>query len=286
MTVAMSLHAASSLTAATAAAVAPAAADPPRRCAGCGYDLRGLEQLRCPECGLAFDPNRLPRADIPWLKRGDLLTDADATGGNALLAYWRTVWLVLVRPRKLGEMVWQDVEVDAADTARFRWITIGVALGSTLATMLPVLAPLSPAVLVALLLLAAPIVAFFWMATGRFDVIQFVAPWFAQEMRYRRLHDLTCAGLALAPIVPIYLLLGLIMGWPPYYVAPRVIALIALVIFAWWYGSLRYQMHGGRCLGGDALLHALIVPCAWFMIATVIVIFALGIVGLVLGLLR
>jgi hypothetical protein len=276
-----------SLDAVTSSIVAvPDAAAPPRRCAGCGYDLRGLEQLRCPECGLAFDPNHLPRADVPWLKRGDIITDANATGGNALLAYWRTVWLVLARPRALGEMVWQDVDVDAAETARFRWVTIGIALGSTLATMLPILAPVRPVVLVALMLLAAPIAVFFWMATGRFDVIQFIAPWFAQEMRYRRLHDLSCAGLALAPVVPMYLLLGLIMGWPAHYVAPRVLALAGVVIFAWWYGSLRYQIHGGRCRTGDAVLHALLMPCAWFMIAAVIVIFALGIVGLVLGLLR
>jgi hypothetical protein len=258
----------------------------PRRCAACGYDLRGLEQLRCPECGLPFDPNRLPRADVPWLKRGDLLTDANATGGNAFVAYWRTVWLVLARPRKFGEMVWQDVEVDAAETARFRWITIGIAVGSVLATMLPLVAPLSPAVIVTLLLLSAPIVAFFWMATGRFDIIQFVATWFAQEQRYRRLHDLSCAGLALAPVVPMFLLLGLIMGWGEKYVALRALALVWLVIGAWWYGSLRYQMHGGRCRTGDAVLHALLMPFAWFMIAAVITIFALGIMGLVLGLLR
>jgi hypothetical protein len=26
------------------------------RCLGCGYDLRGLPENRCPECGLPFDP--------------------------------------------------------------------------------------------------------------------------------------------------------------------------------------------------------------------------------------
>ena len=281
-----------SLDAAHVASLSPlpagaAVAAPSRRCAACGYDLRGLEQFRCPECGLEFDPSRLPRADIPWLKRGDILTDANATGGvNPLFAYWRTVWLVLARPRRLGEMVWQDVDVDAAETARFRWVTIGIALGSTLATMLPVFAPVRPVIVLALFLLAAPIAAFFWMATGRFDVIQFVAPWFAQEMRYRRLHDLSCAGLALAPVVPIFVVLGLILHWPAHYVVPRAIGLAAAVVFAWWYGSLRYQIHGGRCRTGDAILHALLMPCAWFMIAAVIVIFALGIVGLVLGLLR
>ena len=205
---------------------ADAAAPPTRRCVNCGYDLRGLEQLRCPECGLAFDPKYLPPADIPWLKRGQRLRDVDAAaaaaaaGGNAFIAYWRTVWLILVRPRKFGAMVWQEVDVDAVETTRFRWITIGIAVGSVLATLLPAIAPLSIAVMLTLLLVSAPIVAFFWMATGRFDIIQFVAAFFAQEMRFRRLHDMSCAGLALAPIVPLFLLLGLIMGWPGSYIGP------------------------------------------------------------------
>ena len=257
-----------------------------RRCTGCGYDLRGLEELRCPECGLAFDPTFLPPANIPWLKRGDAPDHADATGGNAFVAYWRTVWLVLVRPKAFGEMVWQDVEVDPAETTRFRWVTIGIAVGSLLATILPMLAPLSPAALIALVVLSAPIVAFFWMATGRFDIIQFSAWRFADEARYRRLHDLSSAGLALAPIVPMFLLLGVIMNWPAHYVGPRAFALCWVVVLAWWYGSLRYQIHGGRCRTGDAILHALLLPFAWFMIAGVIAIFALGIMGLVVGALR
>jgi hypothetical protein len=286
----MSLHVTSPFSrdrAGTPAAAATAVDAPPdRRCAGCGYDLRGLEQLRCPECGLAFDPDYFPPADIPWLKRGDALVNANATGGNALVAYWRTVWLVLCRPKKFGQMVWQDVEVDAAETLRFRWVTIGIAVGSLLATMLPMIAPLSVGKMITMTILAAPIVAFFWMATGRFDIIQFIAARFAQEMRYRRLHDLSCAGLALAPIVPMFLLLGLIMGWPAHYVGPRAMGLCCLVVFAWWYGSLHYQIHGGRCRAGDAILHAVLMPFAWFMIALVIAIFGLGIVGLVLGLVR
>lgn len=36
-------------------------------CANCGYDLRGLIEHRCPECGQAFDPtNSWPRRWINW----------------------------------------------------------------------------------------------------------------------------------------------------------------------------------------------------------------------------
>lgn len=32
------------------------------RCPACDYDLRGLPERRCPECGCAFDPDALRRA--------------------------------------------------------------------------------------------------------------------------------------------------------------------------------------------------------------------------------
>ncbi len=40
-------------------------------CPACGYNLRGANQLACPECGKAFDPtillNRRARFDAAWL---------------------------------------------------------------------------------------------------------------------------------------------------------------------------------------------------------------------------
>lgn len=32
-------------------------------CIACGYDLRGLTEPRCPECGTAFDPRLLTKSD-------------------------------------------------------------------------------------------------------------------------------------------------------------------------------------------------------------------------------
>lgn len=191
-----------------------------------------------------------------------------------------------MRPRRFGQIVWQDVEVDAAATMRFRWVTIGITVGSLLAAMLPLLGAATPAAIVAVAMLAPPLIAFFAMATSPFNLIPFVSWRYLDEMRYRRLHDLTCAGLALSPIVPMSLLLGVMLDWPLRFVAPRAVALCGVVLIAWWYGSLRYQIHGGRCRSGDAIVHALVLPFAWLMIAIVILIFGLGISGIVLGLLK
>jgi hypothetical protein len=267
---------------ATSAAMSDAG--PLRRCAACEYDLRGLTQNRCPECGLEFDPNYLPPADVPWVRRADAATrHRCADGGNAFVAYWRTVALVLLRPRKFGETVWQDVEVAPSETTRFRWITIGIATGSTLAAMLPGFGPGSA---IALPLLAVPVTLFFWMATARVIFIQFRADRFADEMRFRRLHDLTCAGLALAPLVPSAVVIGFVFGWPAERIALATFISIWLAMGAWWLGSLQYQIHGGRCTRGDMVLHGMMLPIAWMMIAAVILVFSLGLLGLGLAIFR
>ena len=257
-------------------------AAPLRRCAACEYDLRGLTQNRCPECGLEFDPNYLPPAEVPWLRRGD--PRGFAYERNTILAYYRTVELVLLWPGRFGEMVWRDVEVRPSETTRFRWLTIGVASGSALATMLPALGPAQS--VVALPLLAVPVTLFFWMATARFNLIQFRADRFADEMRYRRLHELSCAGLALAPAVPAIILAGFVFGWRSSSIALGAFLLACGVLAAWWIGSLFYQLHGGRCTRGDAILHAFLLPFAWLMIAIVILVFSMGLVGLGLAIFR
>lgn len=42
---------------------------PPAHCTGCGYNLLGLAEPRCPECGLPFDPAEQtagdPESSIP-----------------------------------------------------------------------------------------------------------------------------------------------------------------------------------------------------------------------------
>src|SRR5262245_8503778 len=62
-------------------------------CTGCGYDIIGLSESRCPECGLEFDVDELrtlygkePQAAVPW--------DAERSFGS----FWQTWWLTARDP--------------------------------------------------------------------------------------------------------------------------------------------------------------------------------------------
>lgn len=85
-------------------------------CPACGYNLRGLTFRRCPECGGAFDLDRLSRTDLPWAHRRAI--------GRAR-AYWHTVNMVTFRPRRLAEQM--AYPLDGAACRRFRLITVALA---------------------------------------------------------------------------------------------------------------------------------------------------------------
>lgn len=86
-------------------------------CHECGYNLRGLDQDRCPECGK--ESPALQNADprIPWTRREELGT---------LRAFRKTVWLATFSPRKLSQDVY--LNIDFREAQRFRWWTIGTAM--------------------------------------------------------------------------------------------------------------------------------------------------------------
>src|SRR2546421_3703615 len=82
-------------------------------CPQCGYDLRGLTEVRCcPECGLELEPGTAPRTRIPWVYR-------KRTGLAA--AYLRTLRLATLRPQQLAAEV--DRPVAYRDALRFRLLT-------------------------------------------------------------------------------------------------------------------------------------------------------------------
>ncbi len=86
-------------------------------CHECGYNLRGNESVRCPECG--EDSPALQNADprIPWVHRKELGT---------LRAFRKTVWFATFHPRKLSRDVYLDI--DFRESQKFRWWTIAAAM--------------------------------------------------------------------------------------------------------------------------------------------------------------
>jgi hypothetical protein len=89
------------------------AADLDLLCPTCGYNLRGTASDRCPECGSPIDRANLSTSIIPWINR-------HAIGGWR--AYWRTVWLVLRNPSRVGREVGKPITFGG--TAGFRRATV------------------------------------------------------------------------------------------------------------------------------------------------------------------
>ncbi len=88
-------------------------------CPQCAYNLRGLPpggtgaEARCPECGTAFDRQKLLESQIPWAHRQTI---------GRVRAYVRTVYRVLRRPGEIGEEVNRPIR--AEDARSFRRVTV------------------------------------------------------------------------------------------------------------------------------------------------------------------
>ena len=105
-------------------------------CPECGYNLSGIDSPRCPECGTAIDRSTLAEAQIPWAHRGKI---------GRRRAYWRTVGMVLLRPRKLAAEITRPVSY--RDAQVFRWATIiriVAPIGGLLAMWWVLRVPVSP----------------------------------------------------------------------------------------------------------------------------------------------
>src|SRR5258706_15900939 len=60
-------------------------------CPHCAYNLRGVASSQCPECGQTVDRTILAQSILPWAQRKRL---------GWIRAYWRTVWLAVVRSKR------------------------------------------------------------------------------------------------------------------------------------------------------------------------------------------
>ncbi|MBN1346531.1 MAG: hypothetical protein JXQ73_27830 [Phycisphaerae bacterium] len=103
-------------------------------CLRCQYNLRGLADDRCPECGEAFDRSTLHVSRIPWVHRDEI---------GRIRAYWRTVWFVTSRTSRFCDEMIRPVDYRAAQ--RFRRVTVSLAYVPFLALALVLYAmPTSP----------------------------------------------------------------------------------------------------------------------------------------------
>lgn len=62
-------------------------------CPACGYNVRGVEACRCPECGEAFDPAKLSMSQIPWTWQRRV---------GYMRAFFLTVWLATLQARRMA----------------------------------------------------------------------------------------------------------------------------------------------------------------------------------------
>jgi hypothetical protein len=166
-------------------------------CPGCGYHLRGIEGIDCcPECGLAIDRTGVALSQIPWAHRRHI---------GRFRAYWRTVWLASLNPRKLAAE--SARRVGYRDAQRFRMITAVLAAAPIIAgvTAAFVLSR-SAGMFTVLMPSAIPGWAMYGNPTPSLDVL---IPWEA--------------GMTLYPMAPLAVLLLciLITGVHTYWFHPR-----------------------------------------------------------------
>lgn len=171
-------------------------------CPHCGYDLRGTDSPRCPECGKPV--NRQNPSPIPWSHRRAV---------GRVRAFARTAVMAAVHPRRLAAAVAGPVSL--ADALAFRRATAAVAAVAllvplTVTAFLPDVGPLAGAVAHPLAwraeLLAVPVVwVGVWLAVHTSAGV--CTYWFhprslpvEQQNRAVALAYYACGPLALLPV--------------------------------------------------------------------------------------
>ena len=250
------------------------------RCAACGYDLRGLAQPRCPECGLAFDRRDL-LAEVPWLYRAAMGT-WDAFAG--------TVRLVLLHPARLADQCDRSVYVEPAATHSFRRACLAVAAASlaTVAVLhvFPDLRANRPAATAVILWLGAlpPAALFLFVAAVPMDTSGFQSC--SEHVRFRRLHDFTCAPLLLMPLAPLAYGACRLLKWPEELADGVSLGAAALLLVVWFAYRTYFQCRAAGRSGTWVIGHALLTAVFWPFLMAFSVVCGTVLVDILLGFLR
>jgi hypothetical protein len=163
-------------------------------CENCGYNLRGLKQTICPECGVEFKRKTVAASQLPWKQRQAI---------GFLDAYWRTVKLVLFHPRRFGTEVWDGGRIHLRDANAFRWYTIAHAYVPLMVVWMSFAGPrLSQRELIAFTC-AMAVLLLAWLTTSTGLLVRFFKRQTVSADIQRRLVALShfaCAALSLSPI--------------------------------------------------------------------------------------
>jgi hypothetical protein len=204
-----------------------------RPCGNCGYDLRGIAAARCPECGVAFDPDETPLANVPWFHRRTI------GRGTAL---WRTMWLVMLRPRGFaGEVLLRDVRLDLQSARQFRRVCVSVA-GVSAALTIALQMRSADSMIGAFVLTLPPLLLYFAVTAPLAESTDFESAGDPGGGRFRALCDFSNAPLLLMSLLPLTVALCRASGRPPTATAAL---LLAGIVAVWICFKFLYQAWAG-----------------------------------------
>jgi hypothetical protein len=169
-------------------------------CPECGYDLRGIESERCPECGKPFDRATASRSLIPWMHRGQI---------GRVRAFARTVWLATSNIKALSAEITRPVSLREAQ--RFRLIAVVLASLTPILILVIVLHEIGGTALFALPISAGNMR---FNPVGLPPAMSFTLPWYA--------------GVLLWPTMPlaIFVFLYLASGVGSYWFHPKDLSIV------------------------------------------------------------
>jgi hypothetical protein len=244
-----------------------------RLCAKCGYDLRGIQSARCPECGEAFDPKPFTSANIPWIRRRAIGT---------LRAYWETVGTVMFAPLHVGREIWDADVVDPGSAGRFRWLIISQAIAcAVILAVCRMFLPGSSSVVQQLRLFAVTgiggmisLLLFLVIATDLGSYASLIIK--REALWHRAINYYSCAPLAMAPLAAV------VFAMLEFLHSDSTIGLALLTLIGgWWWFSSVLMWHAVNRSVLQSVFRAIVLPITCAFLAFVSCIFGFGIGGLI-----
>jgi hypothetical protein len=233
-------------------------------CEYCGYNLRGLAENRCPECGKEFAPHAPSGSQLPWNQRR-------AIGRGE--AYARTVWRILRRPQAFAEEVWYSGRLSVRAARLFRLVTVAIAFVSLMIVALTVVAPHLPPQRFWPMAIGGGVLLLIWLERSTRLIVRFCDKQimrFDVQQRCLALGHMSCAALALSPL---HVLLAAALGLATRFdttggVVPGGVA-IAWAVFAaaqlgLWLSSVLTLINSAmRCSEGELVGVGLLFIMVW-----------------------